>query len=92
MKSRSGLGKSLLDKHVGSVGGNLSNANTHHARNLPILLTHGQSDHTLLSNLFITMLNNMGIEMESFGQIKKGIVSFGRFYKKEMPFSNGRWK
>ena len=52
-------------------------ANAHHARNLPIFLAGGGFQHgryvafeegTPLCNLFVAMLNNMGLETESFGQ------------------------
>ena len=55
----------------------LGNANAHHARNLPIMLAGGgfkhgqyiaQNEGTPLCNLFVTMLNNMGLETNSFGQ------------------------
>ena len=59
--------------------GNLGNANAHHARNLPIFLVGGGFKHgryvdadrkknTPLCNLFVTMLNNAGLETETFGQ------------------------
>ena len=55
------------------------NANAHHARNLPIFLADGEFKHgryiarekkknTPLCDLFVTMLNNAGLEPESFGQ------------------------
>ena len=77
MKSKSESGSSLLDNTSILFGSNLGNANAHHARNLPIFLAGGGSKHgqfvahekgTPLCNLFVTMLNNMGIESESFGQ------------------------
>ena len=67
------MGSSLLDNTSVLFGSNLGNANAHHARTLPILLAGGgfkhgqyvaydQSDNTPLSNLFITMLNNMELK------------------------------
>ena len=56
---------------------NLGNANSHDPRNLPIFLAGGGFEHgryvaceegTPLCNLFVTMLNSMGLETESFGQ------------------------
>ncbi|MEO1994110.1 MAG: hypothetical protein ABGZ17_02420, partial [Planctomycetaceae bacterium] len=60
-------------------GSNLGNANAHHARNLPVFLAgggfphgryvaHDKNDNIPLCNLFLTMLNNAGLETESFGQ------------------------
>jgi len=60
-------------------GSNLSNANAHGPRNLPIFLAGGgyvqgryvardQEDNAPLCNMFVTMLNDMGMESESFGQ------------------------
>ena len=60
-------------------GSNLGNANSHVATNLPILVAgggfrHGQhivhdgEQNAPLCNLFVTMLQSMGMETESFGQ------------------------
>ena len=77
MKSKTESGSSLLDNTSVLFGSNLGNANAHHARNLPVFLAGGGYKHgqyvtqkkgTPLSNLFVTMLNNTGIEMETFGQ------------------------
>ena len=79
MKSKSESGATLLDNTSILFGSNLGNANAHHARNLPIFLAGGGFKHgryvardknntAPLCNLFVTMLNNMGIETESFGQ------------------------
>ena len=79
MKSKSEAGSTLLDNTSILFGSNLGNANAHHARNLPILLAGGGFKHgryirrdrastAPLSNLFVTMLNNAGLETESFGQ------------------------
>jgi len=77
MKSKREAGKSLLDNTSIQFGSNLGNANAHNTRNLPIFLAGGgfkhgqylaQTENTPLSNLFVTMLNNMGLETESFGQ------------------------
>jgi hypothetical protein len=59
-------------------GSNLGDANIHDNTNLPILLAggglrHGQhlafkrDNNKPLSNLFVTMLQNMGIETDTFG-------------------------
>ncbi len=77
MKSKQESDSTLLDNTSILFGSNLGNANAHHARNLPIFLAgggfrHGQyfahGESTPLCNLFVTMLNNMGLETESFGQ------------------------
>ena len=79
MKSKSETGSTLLDNTSILFGSNLGNANAHHARNLPIFLagggfkhgryvTHKTADNTPLSNLFVTMINGMGLEADSFGQ------------------------
>ena len=70
---------SLLDQTTVIFGSNLGNANSHDTRHLPILLagggySHGQhvefeGEHdTPLSNLFVSVLQWMGVETESFGQ------------------------
>ena len=60
-------------------GSNLGNANSHDPRNLPIFLAGGgfrhgsyvarkKGDTAPLCNLFVSMLNKMGLETESFAQ------------------------
>ncbi len=79
MKDKKENGRTLLDNTSVMFGSNLGNANAHDARNLPILLAgggyrhgryvaQGKKNNAPLCNLFVTMLNNMGIETESFGQ------------------------
>ena len=77
MKSKSEAGSTLLDSTSILFGSNLGNANAHHARNLPIFLAGGGFQHgqyvahkanTPLCNLFVTMLNGMGVESDEFGQ------------------------
>jgi hypothetical protein len=59
-------------------GSNLGDANVHNCTNLPILLAgggfkHGQhlafdtTHNKPLCNLFVSMLQNMGVESEAFG-------------------------
>jgi hypothetical protein len=68
----------LLDRTMILYGSNMGDANTHDNSNLPILLAgggfqHGQhlafkrDDNTPLSNLFVSMLQQMGGEVETFG-------------------------
>ncbi len=74
---RSAQGARLLDHTSVLFGSNLGNANAHDPSNLPIILAGGGYDHGRyvaydkrnnipLCNLFVNMLNNMGIETESF--------------------------
>lgn len=75
--ARDGGGR-LLDQTMILYGSNMGDANTHDNSNLPILLAgggfqHGQhlafkyDDNTPLSNLFVTMLQRMGVEADAFG-------------------------
>ena len=77
MKSKSESGLPLLDNTSILFGSNLGNANAHHARNLPVFVagggySHGQyieqKEGTPFCNLFVSLLNNVGVETESFGQ------------------------
>ena len=72
-------GGSLLDQTAVLFGSNLGNANSHEARNLPIMVAGGTfnhgghigfdtSDNAPLCNLFVTLLNYMGVETDTFGQ------------------------
>ena len=78
MKQPREAGGRLLDHTSVLLGSNLGNANAHDPSNLPIILAGGGYDHGQyvaydkrnnipLCNLFVNMLNNMGIETESFG-------------------------
>lgn len=71
-------GRRLLDQTMVLYGSNLGDANTHDNSNLPILLAGGGFRHGAhlafpkngnapLSNLFVSMLQQMGVEAESFG-------------------------
>lgn len=68
----------LLDHTLVLFGSNMGDSNTHDNSNLPILLAggglkHGQhlafshDNNRPLCNLFVTMLQNMGLETEAFG-------------------------
>lgn len=70
--------ESLLDRTMVYFSSNLGDASTHSAKNLPVLLAgggfkHGQhlafepSDPPPLSNLYVSMLQQLGIESEQFG-------------------------
>ncbi len=71
-------GQRLLDQTSVVFGSNLGNANSHDWRNLPIILAGGGFSHGSyrafdeknnlpLSNLFLTLLQHQGHEVESFG-------------------------
>lgn len=79
MKATEESGQPLLSRTSILFGSNLGNANMHDTKNLPLILAgggfqHGKyigsADETPLSNLYLTMLNQLGIEQESFGQSK----------------------
>lgn len=68
----------LLDRTMILFGSNMGDANTHDNANLPVLLAgggfrHGQhlafpSDHNApLCNLFVSMLQRLGLEVDAFG-------------------------
>lgn len=68
----------LLDHTMILYGSNMGDSNTHDNTNLPILLAgggfqHGQhlafdhEDNTPLCNLFVSMLQRMGVEADAFG-------------------------
>lgn len=68
----------LLDRTMILFGSNMGDSNTHDNTNLPILLAggglrHGQhlafqrDNNRPLCNLFVTMLQNMGLETDAFG-------------------------
>ena len=77
--ARRDAGGSLLDQTTVLFGSNLSNANSHASVDLPILLAAGGFSHGThvlhegehnapLCNLFVTMLHNIGVEADTFGQ------------------------
>ena len=77
LKNKKEAGGSLLDNTMALFGSNLGNANAHDPRNLPIFLAgggfkhgryiaHNRHDNTPLSNLFVTMLQHMGVEADKF--------------------------
>lgn len=70
-------GRRLLDSTMVLYGSNMGDANTHDNTNLPILLAgggfrHGQhiafrrDNNTPLANLFVSMLQRMGVETDAF--------------------------
>ena len=86
LRERSDTNGSLLDQTTVLFGSNLGNANAHTATDLPILVagggfSHGQhivheGDNAPLCNLFVTMLQDMGVEADTFGQ-STGALTWG---------------
>jgi hypothetical protein len=78
LKGTNDGGQALLDQTVLFYGSNLGNGSAHSCDNLPIILAGGgfkhaghvafdRKDNKSLSNLFVRMLQQMGIEMDRFG-------------------------
>ncbi len=78
-------GASLLDSTSVLLGSNLGNANSHSSRHLPILVAGGPFSHgqhivhageqdAPLSNLFLTLLVAMGLEIDAFGHSTSALV------------------
>ena len=70
-------GSRLLDQTAVLFGSNLGSANAHDPRNLPIMVAggeyqhgryvaHDRNDNTPLCNLFVTLLQRMGVETDQF--------------------------
>lgn len=88
LKQKKEEGGSLLDNTSVLFGSNLGNANSHDWRNLPILLAGGgfkhgshiacdEKDNTPLANLFVQVMQKMGVEEEAFGSSSKaGVPGF----------------
>ena len=85
LAQRDDSGHSLLDTTSVLFGSNLGNANSHSATRLPILVAggpfpHGQhivhegDEDAPLSNLFLTLLRAMGLEIDAFGHSTSAIV------------------
>ena len=87
LKTKHEGGTPLLDKTMVFFGSNLGNANSHDTRNLPILVAGGGFRHgrhvafdanknTRLCNLFVTMLQRLGVETDSFGSSTGTLTGF----------------
>jgi hypothetical protein len=85
MKKSTEGDQTLLDRTGIFYASNLGNSSSHDNTNLPILLAGGgfrhqghiaydRKNNTLLSNLFVRMLHQIGIEVKSFGA-STGVVS-----------------
>ena len=71
-------GTTLLDRTMVLYGSNLGNASNHNTRNLPVMLAGGgfrhgqhlafdQQNNYTLGNLYVSMLQRLGIETDRFG-------------------------
>ena len=71
-------GHSLLDRTTVFLGSNLGDGSSHSTRNLPVLLAGGGFQHGQhlpfdpknpppLCNLFVSMLQRLGLETDQFG-------------------------
>jgi hypothetical protein len=78
LKQTEEQGESLLDRTMVYFSSNLGNAGTHSSKNLPVLFAgggfkHGQhlafdpDNSPPLSNLYVSMLQRLGIESDAFG-------------------------
>ena len=87
LKAKKEGGGSLLDSTMVLFGSNLGNANSHDWHNLPLLLAgggfkHGQhvaydaKNNQPMCNLFVSMLQRMGVEAGSFGS-STGTLTWG---------------
>ena len=81
LQSRTDANGSLLDQTTVLFGSNLGNANAHTPVDLPVLVagggfSHGQhiahegEENAPLCDLFVTLLQNIGVETDQFGQSK----------------------
>ncbi len=89
LKSVSEAGETLLDRTMILYGSNLGDANAHSTTNLPTLFAgggfrHGQhlafdrSQNYPLPNLFVSMLQRMGLEEDEFASstgVMRGLES-----------------
>ena len=77
MQTQREAGGTLLDHTITLFGSNLGNAAAHDPRNNPIILAgggfrhggyvaHRRNDNTPLCNLYVRMLQEMGIETDTF--------------------------
>lgn len=78
LKAKSEADQTLLDRTMVFFSSNLGNASNHSSRNLPVFFAGGGFKHGThlafdpaspppLSNLYVTMLQRLGIEVEKFG-------------------------
>ncbi|MCB1088576.1 MAG: hypothetical protein KDM63_16180, partial [Verrucomicrobiae bacterium] len=78
MKASAEGGETLLDRTMVFYASNLGNSSSHDNMNLPVLLAGGgfrhaghvaydRDNNTFLSNLFVRMIQQMGLETDRFG-------------------------
>ena len=78
LKDKEEAGGRLIDRTSVVFGSNLGNANAHDWHNLPVVLAGGGFKHgrhvaydkennTAFANLFLTLLQKQGIEVDKFG-------------------------
>ena len=88
LKATDDGGRSLLDQTIVLHASHLGNASSHSGDNLPIIVAGGGFKHaghvafdrqnnTPLSNLFVNMLQQMGIEADQFGASTGTIAELG---------------
>jgi hypothetical protein len=81
LKQTREAGGTLLDRTMVFFGSNLGNASNHSCQNLPVLLAGGGFKHGRhlafnpnkpppLSNLYVSMLQRLGVEADQFGSSK----------------------
>jgi len=83
-------GQTLLDNTMALFGSGMSNANSHSNRDLPVVLAgggfqHGEHKHyarngrhsTPLCNLYLSMLQNFGLEIDRFNTSSGSLTGFG---------------
>jgi hypothetical protein len=84
-------GKSILDSTAVLYGSGMGNANTHNNSNLPILLAGGSYKHgafhaidrknasaiaPLLGDLYLTIMQSMGLEIDSFAKARRNMNEY----------------
>ena len=82
-------GQTLLDNTMALLGSGMSNANSHSNRDLPVVLAgggfrHGEHKHyarkgrhsTPLCNLYLSMLQNFGLELDRFNTSNGTLTGF----------------
>ena len=87
LKGTKEQGGNLLDRTTVLFGSNLGNASSHDNKNMPIIVAgggfkHGQhlafdpKKNPPLSNLYVSMLQRLGVESDKFGSSTGSIAGF----------------
>ena len=87
LKSTAEDGSNLLDRTMVLYGSSLGNASSHDSRNLPVILAGGgfkhgqhlafdQQNNAPLCNLYVQMLQRLGVEADAFASSKGTIKGF----------------